>query len=88
MPHAARPPLRNPPLAALLAFLVPGWGHFFQGRRLKGAIFFVFILGLFYWGMWLGSGRVVYFRWDESEKRWAYLAQAGAGLSALPAMVR
>ena len=35
--------LRNRPLAALLAWLVPGAGHFYQGRHAKGVLFLVCI---------------------------------------------
>ncbi len=36
--------LRNRYLAALLAWLIPGAGHLYQGRRTKGQLFFVCIL--------------------------------------------
>lgn len=39
--------LKDPWVAALLAWLVPGAGHFYQGRVFKGAIYSVCILGLF-----------------------------------------
>jgi hypothetical protein len=39
--------LKEPLFAALLAWLVPGAGHFYQGRHFKGAIYSVCILGLF-----------------------------------------
>src|SRR5688572_14329257 len=77
--------LKNPGLAALLAWLVPGLGHIYQGRTLKGVLFAITILGLFFFGSWLGSWRVVYLRWDNEEWRFSYLAQVGAGLVAFPA---
>jgi len=77
--------LKNPGLAALLAWLVPGLGHIYQGRTLKGVLFAITIFGLFFFGSWLGSWRVVYLRWDNEEWRFSYLAQVGAGLVALPA---
>ncbi|MCA9053008.1 MAG: TM2 domain-containing protein [Planctomycetaceae bacterium] len=39
--------LKDPWIAALLAWLIPGAGHFYQGRTFKGAIYSVCILGLF-----------------------------------------
>ena len=51
--------LRNRPLAGLLAAALPGAGHFYQGRRLKGAIYAVCILGLFLCGQWLGGWQTV-----------------------------
>lgn len=78
--------LRNPGVAALLAWLVPGLGHFYQGRMAKALLFFVTICGLFFYGSWLGSWRVVYLRWDNEEWRFSYLGQFAAGLPALPAV--
>jgi len=85
MPSPPPLDLKSPGLAALLAWLVPGLGHLYQGRILKGVLFFVTICGLFFFGSWLGSWRVVYLRWDNEERRFPYLAQVGLGLPALPA---
>ncbi len=52
--------LRNPIIAGLLAFLIPGAGHWYQGRRFKATINFVGILTLFFWGMILGNWQPVY----------------------------
>ena len=52
--------LKDPRLAAFLAWLVPGLGHFYQGRTGKGVLFFVCILGTFVYGLYIGGGRVVY----------------------------
>lgn len=52
--------LRNRELAAILAFLIPGGGHFYQGRRLKAGIFFSGIVSLFFAGMILGDWQPVY----------------------------
>ncbi len=78
--------LCNPWVAALLAWCVPGLGHFYQGRRHKGGIFLGAILGMFLAGLWLGGGRVVYASWRPAEPRWAFVCQAGAGLVAMPAV--
>ena len=43
--------LKDPRLAAFLAWLVPGLGHFYQGRTAKGVLFFVCILGTFLYGL-------------------------------------
>ncbi|APZ94352.1 DUF6677 family protein [Fuerstiella marisgermanici] len=51
---------RTRELAALLAFLVPGAGHFYQGRRLKAGVYFTCILSLFFAGMVLGDWQPVY----------------------------
>lgn len=78
--------LRQPYVAALLAWLVPGLGHFYQGRIPKAILFAVCIHGLFWTGYAMGDWKVVWFRWDKQEQTWGYLAQVGVGLAALPAI--
>ena len=51
--------LKNRVVAGLLAAAVPGMGHFYQGRTLKGAIYSVCILGLFLCGQALGGWQTV-----------------------------
>jgi hypothetical protein len=80
--------LRNPALAAALAWAVPGLGHLYQGRVFKGRLFMGAILGTFLAGMWLGGGKVVYASWKPGDTRWAFVCQAGAGLVAMPAVVQ
>jgi hypothetical protein len=82
--------LRDPWLAAFLAWLVPGLGHMYQRRWGKGGLYMTCILGTFFYGLWLGGGRVVYasFRDNDSNPHYAYLCQVGVGLPALPAVVQ
>lgn len=80
--------LRNRPLAALLAWLVPGAGHFYQRRYAKSSLFFVCILSTWILGFVLGGGHVVYASWQPGDKRWHYLLQAGVGAPALPALIQ
>lgn len=80
--------LRNRPLAALLAWLIPGGGHFYQRRQTKGAIFFICILSAWILGFALGGGHVVYASWQPGDKRWHYFLQAGVGAAALPALIQ
>ncbi len=96
--------LKDPGMAALLAWLIPGLGHWYQGRRAKAGVFFVCIMGLFVYGLYLSSsnqprfqgdtagkvgyGRGVYFSWRPGDVRLYYLAQIGVGLPALPALVQ
>lgn len=77
--------LRNKELAAFLAWLMPGAGHFYQRRYLKSAIFFIAIMSTFVLGMLVGGGRCVYASWNKVENRWQYVLQAGIGLPAMPA---
>jgi len=94
--------LKDPVMAAFLAWLIPGLGHWYQGRRAKAALYFICIMGLFCYGVYLGGsnqkcldgngtigyGRAVYFSWRPSDQRLAYLCQVGVGLPALPALVQ
>ncbi len=86
--------LKDPALAALLAWLVPGLGHCYQGRLAKAILYFVCIMGTFAYGLYLGGspelgwGRSVYFSWRIGDKRLPYLCQVGVGLPALPALVQ
>lgn len=80
--------LKDPFLAAFLAWLIPGAGHWYQGRRHKAVLFFVWILGTFVFGLYLGEGRVVYASLRDNDRRLPYLCQIGVGLPALPALVQ
>ncbi|HVU85976.1 MAG TPA: DUF6677 family protein [Pirellulales bacterium] len=81
-------PLRDPFVGALLAWLIPGGGHWYQGRRSKAVLFFVCILGTFLYGLYLGEGRVVYASMRPEDRRFPYFCQVGAGAVALPALVQ
>jgi hypothetical protein len=95
--------LKDPALAAFLAWLVPGLGHLYQGRIAKGVLFFVCLMGTFAYGCYLGSSneaiakgsnvqvgyaRVVYVSWRDEDQRLPYLCQVCIGLPALPALVQ
>lgn len=86
-------PLRNQKTAAFLAWLVPGLGHIYQGRVGKGILYAVCILSLYFAGLSLGEGKVVYWRWvnplNNPEKFCLYyLGQFFVGLPALPALIQ
>ncbi len=80
--------LRDPGFSALLAWLIPGLGHLYQRRTAKGILFSISILSIFFYGLFLGRGRVVYAAWGPQEIRWHYFSQVGVGLPALPALVQ
>jgi hypothetical protein len=81
--------LREPWLAALLAWLIPGAGHLYQGRTGKGLLFFLCIMGTFVFGMWIGEGKVVYASSPGDQPwRWQFYCQAGVGLPVLPALLQ
>ncbi|MEO1526674.1 MAG: DUF6677 family protein [Planctomycetota bacterium] len=80
--------LKNRELAAFLAWLLPGAGHFYQGRATKGSLYLVCIMTTWMLGFALGGGHVVYASWQPGDKRWHYLLQAGVGAAALPALIQ
>ena len=82
--------LRSPGVAALLAWLLPGAGHLYQGRTAKGLLFFVCIMGTFSFGLWgIGGGKVVYASSPGDQPwRWQYYCQLGVGLPAMPALLQ
>ncbi len=89
--------LKNRHLAALLAFLIPGAGHAYQGRYFKAVIYSVGILGLFFWGMAMADWKAVYFRWQELEpanrfrtptRTIGYLSQVMVGVPSLVSLVQ
>lgn len=91
-PHPRPWEEKNPFVAGILAYLVPGAGHLYQGRTTKGLIYFFSILGLFIWGQRMGEGMVVYNVPERgSVLRYVslgYAAQMGAGAVSLPAFLQ
>ncbi len=86
-------PLKNRYLAAFLGWLVPGLGHFYQGRTGKGILYSACILSLFFVGLAMGDWRIVYWRWvsplaDSEHFCFSYCGQFFAGLPALPALIQ
>lgn len=86
---ASRIDLKNPVLATILAWLVPGLGHAYQGRWFKAALYSVCIWSTFGCGWVLGDGKVVYFNMSRKGGRQitaGFLAQVGLGSATLPAI--
>ena len=81
-------PLKNPPLAALLAWLWPGAGHIYQGRYGKGILFMVCILVTYFFGLAMSDGHAVYASFRRPDIRYPYIFQVGVGIPALPAIVQ
>lgn len=80
--------LKDPAIAALLAWLVPGLGHLYQGRIFKAVLYSTCILSTFFCGMYLGDGKVVNWKWDAERRTYGYLAQVLVGIPALPALIQ
>ena len=80
---------RNPIISGMLAFLIPGAGHLYQGRWFKGCIYFFCILGAYFGGMQLGEGAVVYQKPIGRNIRnvtLTFLAQSPIGIPSLVAL--
>ena len=86
--------LRNPLTAGLLAWLVPGLGHYYQKRYHKAIIFFLCIVPTFIAGCALassseaGAARNVYWSWRPADMRFWWLAQAPIGVVAVPSWLQ
>lgn len=80
--------LRDPAVAAVLSWVVPGLGQLYQGRRLKGWLFMATICGSLLAGLWIGGGTVAYFLWKPGVRRLEFLGQAGIGAVAIPAVIQ
>ncbi len=83
-----RIPHKNPHVAAVLTYLVPGAGQIYQGRIFKGVLYLVCILSTLLCGLALSEWKAVYWRWEPGEKNIAFFAQGGIGLIALPALIQ
>ena len=86
--------LRNPLIAGLLAWLIPGLGHYYQGRYFKACLFSICIIPTFVFGCYLGSGkeiglaRNVYCSWRPGDKRLFFIPQCCIGFAAIPAYLQ
>jgi hypothetical protein len=65
-------------LLCLAAWVVPGAGHIWLGRRQKGIVFLLAIPAMFLAGL-LMQGRIFPFEWTEPLVGLAALANVGAG---------
>jgi TM2 domain-containing membrane protein YozV len=80
--------LKDPIVAGILGWLVPGLGHLYQGRTAKGLLFMICILSTFFYGLFLSDGRAVYASWADWHTRLPYLCPIGTGLPAAPALLQ
>ena len=75
-----RPGGPHPAVLVGIAWLVPGLGHWLQGRRLRAAVVFGLLMGLLVWGTWLAEGS------NLSRERHFYY-WSGQFLAGLPSLV-
>ena len=80
--------LKDPLVAAILGWLIPGLGHLYQGRTAKGVLFMVCILTTFFFGLFISDGKAVYAWWSPDDWRLPYMCQLGVGLPATPALLQ
>lgn len=86
--------LKNRLLAVVLAWLIPGAGHFYQGRRMKSAIYFCSIMGLWVMAMHLSEWKVMAAPIKEPGESQPMIvvlkfgAQSGVGLPAVAAVIQ
>ncbi|MBL8848630.1 MAG: hypothetical protein JNG89_03060 [Planctomycetaceae bacterium] len=86
--------LKNPWIAGVLGFLVPGLGHLYQGRLFKAVVYFCCILGLYITGMQMADWKAVYVHRPGNAPAKGkphtlqFLAQAGVGLPAICALIQ
>jgi hypothetical protein len=69
----------HPALVTLAAWLIPGAGHLWQGRRQKGFVFLATLPVMFAIGLWLG-GRLFPFELTQPLVALAAFADLGMGL--------
>jgi len=63
----------------VLAYLLPGAGHFFLGRRAKAAVFFVIVMLMFVLGLAL-HGKLYTYEQGRPLTLFAMLGSMGAGI--------
>jgi len=68
-----------PVVALVLAWLIPGAGHVYIGRPLRGAIIFLVISATFWAGIAMGGVMTV----DSRTERWWFMANMGTGVHGL-----
>ena len=68
----------NPVLAAALAWILPGAGHWYIGRPARAVVLFLVVNGLFWGGVAIGGVFTV----NPRDERWWFYAQSITGASA------
>jgi hypothetical protein len=66
----------HPFVALILAWLIPGAGHVYLGRRTRGIILFITVSALFWAGMGIGGVMTV----DPISEPWWFYAEMGTGV--------
>ena len=77
MRKSNRPNPLTPYLAGMLAWIIPGAGHVYLGRTVRGIIICVCVNGMFWAGMAMGGVFTV----DPLGERWWFIGQISTGVS-------
>lgn len=83
MPDDSKPSLMHMPIAGLLAWLVPGAGHFYLGERGRGLVYLATITVTFWSGVAIGGVRGTV---DPQQRQLWFIAQAGTAGNAAAAV--
>jgi TM2 domain-containing membrane protein YozV len=81
---ARKTPKPNPAIALVLAWLIPGAGHFYVRRRVQGIILFLVITATFWMGMGFGGVLTV----DPRADRWWAIAADMTGINGVIGHIR
>lgn len=76
------PPPSVDPLAGVMAFILPGAGHWLRGERKRAVYIAIGVFGLFFGGLLIGGIDVVDRRADRLETRLSFFGQAFVGPTA------
>ena len=79
-----QPHFLTPFVAGVLAWIIPGAGHVYLGRTLRGIIIFLCINAMFWAGVVVGGVFTV----DPRNEHWWYMAQMVTGASAAASWYR
>ena len=77
---------KNPYVALILGWLIPGAGHFYAGKKVKALTFMLSLCLTFFMGLVLGHYRNVFF--DLANSKLTTLGQLPMGLIAILTMMK
>jgi hypothetical protein len=75
---------KSPEVALILAWLIPGLGHLYLGRKFKGFVFLILLTLTFIVGWGLSRGQAV----SYSDHPYAFFAQIWAGLPTIIVLLK
>jgi hypothetical protein len=79
----SEPTAKDPGKALLLAWLLPGAGHWYAAQRTRAVLYAVTVIGTFLVGLWMGGLAIV----SATGHKWAFLLQLFDGPLAVAAAI-